>query len=196
MGPCPCPRGAVCASQCQHSQGHCGGPEEVALIPPRCGKALQLFLWWGSEPAPDDERTGGEGGRCWSTYTNPCSLCSLAGPGGGRPLLLPQRGGECAQVAWRGSLATWEGGGSGAVCRRGWGLLAWAFSRSLSSLQGSNRTTWRAKCFLTSAPGDSHPWEVQEMQAPQPEPRFLTALLLIRTGSLGHCPSLGLSSHL
>lgn len=48
--------------------------------------------------------------------------------------------------------------------RRGWGLSAWASSRSLSSLQGSSRTTWRAKCCLTSTPGDSYPWEMQEMQ--------------------------------
>lgn len=36
----------------------------------------------------------------------PAASAASAGPGGGHPLLLPQRGGECAWVAWISSLAT------------------------------------------------------------------------------------------
>lgn len=60
-------------------------------------------------------------------------------------------------------------------------------------VSNSAKMGWIAacKCFKTSAPGDSYPWEVQEMEAPQPELRLLTALLLGQV--ICHCPSLGLS---
>lgn len=51
------------------------------------------------------------------------------------------------------------------------------------------------KCVLINVPGDSYPWKVQETEECAGTPtrtRFLTALLL-GTGDLSHCLSLGLN---
>lgn len=51
------------------------------------------------------------------------------------------------------------------------------------------------KCFITRAPGDSYPWEVQEMEESVGSPTRTQApdCSAAWTGDLGHCPSLGLS---
>lgn len=70
-----------------------------------------------------------EGGECWALTLLPCPS---AGPGGGRPLLLPQRGGECSDcLAPGGAPSHWIPGQSELP---GKGGVVWAGQAVVSGL--------------------------------------------------------------
>lgn len=74
-------------------------------------------------------RKRSEGGECWALTLLPCPS---AGPGGGRPLLLPQRGGECSGCLVPGGAAShWIPGQSELP---GKGGVVWAGQAVVSGL--------------------------------------------------------------